>query len=305
MRGIVVSTSPGLTRKSRPLTPQFKAAQDHSLPTVSRVTSCACPFAPRVLAHALARAASTVMRAALVASATAVLLAGPRLAQADDAPAVATPGGAGAELDALLGPQVQHFVDLSAAEISFPGRVQIEVGRLDPRLRLAPCDRVEPYVPTGARLWGRSRIGLRCAQGTTRWNVFLPITVKVMARALTAATALPAGSVLGPADLVEAEFDLAAEPGSVYDEPQSLVGRVLARPVVAGQALRSTQLRPRQWFATGEVVRLIAEGDGYVVGGAGEALGPGVEGQMVRVRTEGGRVVTGTAVAPRLVRLAM
>ena len=34
------------------------------------------------------------------------------------------------------------------------------MGSLDPRLKLAPCNQVEPHLPAGTRLWGRSRIGL-------------------------------------------------------------------------------------------------------------------------------------------------
>ena len=65
-------------------------------------------------------------------------------------------------------------------------RVEVLVGQLDPRLRLAPCERIEPYLPPNTRLWGKSRIGLRCAQGPSHWNVFLPITVKAYGRALVA-----------------------------------------------------------------------------------------------------------------------
>ena len=38
-------------------------------------------------------------------------------------------------------------------------RVEIEVGKLDPRLHLKPCDHLEPFLAPGARLWGRSHIG--------------------------------------------------------------------------------------------------------------------------------------------------
>ncbi len=80
-------------------------------------------------------------------------------------------------------------------------RVEVLVGALDPRLRLAPCEQVEPYLPPGTRLWGQSRIGVRCVQGPTRWNVYLPVTVKVFGPALVATAALPVGSVLKPSDL--------------------------------------------------------------------------------------------------------
>ena len=62
-------------------------------------------------------------------------------------------------------------------------RMEVLVGALDPRLQLAPCAKVEPYMPPGTRLWGKSRLGLRCLAGTTRWNVFMPVTVKAMGRA--------------------------------------------------------------------------------------------------------------------------
>ena len=95
--------------------------------------------------------------------------------------------------------QARQFVLDSAARAD--ARVEVEVGTLDPRLRLAPCEKVEPYVPSGTRLWGRSRIGLRCAQGPTPWNVYLPLVVRVFGPGLTAAAALPAGTVLTAADL--------------------------------------------------------------------------------------------------------
>ncbi len=192
--------------------------------------------------------------------------------------------------------QVRQFaIDTAAA----PGlRLEVEVGALDPRLRLAPCDRVEPYLPTGTRLWGRTRIGLRCAQGVTPWNVYLPLTVKVFGPGLVAVAALPAGTALAAAHLQAGEVDLAggAAPLRVAE---AALGRTLARPLAAGQALHPADLRARQWFAAGDTVQITAVGAGFRVSGEGQALGPGLEGQPARVRTEGGRVVVGVPVAER------
>lgn len=198
--------------------------------------------------------------------------------------------------------QVRQFaLDAGAA----PGlRLEVEVGTLDPRLRLAPCNKVEPYLPTGTRLWGRTRIGLRCAQGATPWNVYLPLTVKVFGRGLTACAPLPAGAPLTLPDLCPGEVDLAGGAAALV-APESAVGRVLARPLAAGQTLRQSDLRARQWFAAGDNVQITAIGPGFRVSGEGQALGPGLEGQAVRVRTEGGRIVTGVAVAERRIELAL
>jgi flagellar basal body P-ring formation protein FlgA len=225
--------------------------------------------------------------------------------------ALACAGAAQAdEVDAPLAQQVRELAlngartGLPAAEGTGP-RVEVSIGNLDPRLHLAPCQHIEPHLPAGARLWGKTRIGLRCTQGPVAWNVYLPVTVKVFAPSLVAASNLPAGTTLGEADLREAEVDLAAESGTAVAKSTLAVGRVLARPLSAGQALRQTDLKSRQWFAAGDMVSVVAVGQGYSVAGEGQALTPGVEGQAVRVRTENGRVISGQAVAERRVEIPL
>lgn len=210
-------------------------------------------------------------------------------------------------LEAELARQARQLVDAGTATARAPGieRVEVEIGRLDPRLNLAPCESIQAYLPKGTRLLGRSHVGLRCERGTVRWNVYLPVTVRVWTQALVATSALPAGSEIDPTRLALAPVDLGAERGMVYGDLASLAGRSLLRPVAAGQAVRSTVLRPRQWFAAGETVRILASGGGFSVRASGEALSPGIEGRAVRVRTEGGRVVTGLPVADQTVEVAL
>ncbi len=184
-------------------------------------------------------------------------------------------------------------------------RIEVSVGQLDPRLHLAPCQRIEPYLPDGMRLWGKSRIGLRCALGAVKWNVFLPVTVKAFGNALVATSASAAGSMLGAADVTLAEVDLAEEASAPVLDADRAVGRVLARALRPGQSVRQSHLKPRQYFSAGETVALVALGAGFSVEGEGQALGNGVEGQPVRVRTESGRVVTGQAVGGRRVEVAL
>ena len=217
-------------------------------------------------------------------------------ARAGDAPA----------LDAALERQVR---DLALAGSAHAGggiaRVEVQVGTLDARLRLAPCERIEPYLPAGTRLWGRTRIGLRCTQGVSHWNVFLPVTVKVYGTALVAATPLAAGAVVGSADIARAEVDLAEDSSTAMTDAQLVIGRTLVRALNTGQGLRQSGLRPRQWFAAGDTVKLLAQGDGFSVAGEGQALTPGIEGQSVRVKTESGRVLTGMPVGERRVELLL
>ena len=223
-------------------------------------------------------------------------------AQAQNAPPGEPPSG----LDAGLEQQVRQLaLESTHPEEAARVRVEVVVGQLDPRLRLAPCQRVDPYVPDGMRLWGKSRIGLRCTQGTVKWNVYLPITVKVWGTALVATNGGIVGTVLTPEDLTPAEVDLAEDTSVAVANPELAVGRVLARPLKPGQSLRVSHLKVRQFFSAGETVSVIAQGDGFSVASEGQALNNGYEGQAVRVRTEGGRVVTGQAVGEHRVEMSL
>ncbi|MCO5123115.1 MAG: flagellar basal body P-ring formation chaperone FlgA [Rhizobacter sp.] len=232
-----------------------------------------------------------------------IAVAGPAGATGTTAPSTAAAPAAddtAASLGAAISQQVRQFALEGGA---LPGmRLEVEVGKLDPRLRLAHCDRIEPYLPTGARLWGRTRIGLRCTQGVTPWNVYLPLTVNVFGPGITSAAALPAGAVLTAADLQTAEVNL-AERGAAIVRLDDAVGRTLARPLTPGQSVRATDLRRRQWFAAGETVQISAIGPGFRVSSEGQALGPGLEGQAARVRTESGRIVVGQPVAERRIEI--
>ena len=202
--------------------------------------------------------------------------------------------------------RIQTLGDQAAAGLA-PGtlRVQIEPGRLDPRLRLAPCERIEPYLPPGVRVWGRSRVGLRCVQGPTPWNVYLPVTVKVFAPAWVLNAPLSAGSVLEAAQLQQAEVDWAAAATPPMADAGKLVGRQLSRALPAGAPVRVADLRQRQWFAAGDTVQLVARGQGFSVSGEAQAMGPGIEGQPVRVRIDNGRVLSGLAVGQNRVEVQL
>lgn len=184
-------------------------------------------------------------------------------------------------------------------------RVEVAVGELDSRIKLAPCTRMEPYLPPGLKPWGRTRLGIRCVEGPTRWNVFLPVTVRVFGLALTAATPLAAGTVVSESHLKLAEVDLAEQPTAALVAPADAVGRALTRSLPAGEALRSGHLRPKQWFAAGDTVKVLAVGRGFSVSSEGMALAPGLEGRPVRVRAANGRILTGMARAAHLVEVRL
>jgi len=186
-----------------------------------------------------------------------------------------------------------------------PLRVEVSVGEPDSRLRLAPCAAVEPFAPVGTRLWGRTRVGLRCADGAARWNITLPATVTVFGPAWVLRNPVAMGTTLTPADVVRSEADWTQESAAVLTDAAAWSGQTATRILVAGQTLRQGMVRPAQAFAAGTQVRVLAQGPGFQVAGEGQALTAGVVGQSARVRMDNGRVTSGTVLDVRTILVAL
>lgn len=238
--------------------------------------------------RALARAAAC---AALAAGAS---LAGPAFAQN-------APDGA-----AQLSQIGQRFADEAlqqgmAGAGALPLRMEVQMGQLDSRLRLAACAKVEPYLPTGSRLWGRTRLGLRCVQGSVHWNVFLPITVRAYGPAWVAQGNIPMGTTLSAADVASSEVDWAEDNAPVFANAQDFIGMVTTRALASGQALRQNMVRSPALFSAGAPVQVMVDGGGFSVTASGKAMTAAGQGQQVRVRMDNGRLVTGTVNAQGVV----
>ncbi len=184
-------------------------------------------------------------------------------------------------------------------------RVEVALGQLDRRLALAACNRIEPFVPAGSPPWGATRIGLRCADGSVGWKVTLPAKVQMVVSGVVAPAGLAAGQTIAAAQLALGEVDAAARTDAVLADPAQAVGRVAARTVSAGEALRRGDLRNRQWFAAGEMVRIVASGAAWTVSAEGRAIGAGIEGQPVSARTATGQTVTGWATGDHRLELPL
>jgi flagella basal body P-ring formation protein FlgA len=242
-----------------------------------------------------------VVRPAAWLVVAAACLAAALPARAQVQPASDEPVKLDAATEKWLGDAVARAQEVAGA----PLRMEVSVGSLDSRLRLQPCAKVEPHMPVGTRLWGKTRLGLRCVDGNARWNVFLPITIKAFGPAWVLRDNVLPGQTLTEADAVEAEADWAAENSPVLADPRQWVGQAASRALVAGQPLRQSMVRAAQVFGAGTQVRVTAQGPGFQIASSGQALTAGVMGQSVRVRLDNGRIASGTVVDARTVQMDM
>ncbi len=207
----------------------------------------------------------------------------------------------------LLYANAQAWLDRTLADnaASLPLRMEVTVGELDSRLRLATCDHVEPYVPPNTRLWGKTRLGLRCLQGSSKWNVFLPITVKAFGPAWVIKGSVPQGVTLAQADAMPVEVDWAELNSPIVANLADWIGQTATRTLSTGQALRQDMVKAAQVFQAGAQVRVLARGVGFEISTSGQAVSGGVLGQSARVRMDNGRVMSGLVLDNRTVRLEL
>ncbi|MGU3778191.1 flagellar basal body P-ring formation chaperone FlgA [Burkholderia metallica] len=171
-----------------------------------------------------------------------------------------------------------------------PGKTTATVTTAFPR-GLVSCTTLEPFLPTGARLWGRTTVGVRCA-GERPWTVYLQAKVAVQATYYVAARQIAPGEPLSAADLVARDGDLTVLPLAVITDPAQAIGATALARISAGLPLRQDLLKSAASVSAGQTVRVVAAGPGFTISAEGSALANAAPGQSVRVRMAAGQIVT-------------
>jgi flagella basal body P-ring formation protein FlgA len=174
------------------------------------------------------------------------------------------------------------------------GEVEVSVGEPDPRLNLAPCARMEPFVPPGARLLGRTSLGVRCVEGAN-WVVYVPVQIRLFVDAWVAARPIPRGQRIGPEDVRLDRVDVAPLHGNALLPDMPLIGQTALRALNPGEPVRRDALRAPRVVQPGDAVQVIAVGTGFAAQTPGKALTSAVEGQTAQVALPGGKVLAGIA----------
>ncbi len=206
----------------------------------------------------------------------------------------ASAGTPGAELQdtRLLRSQAADWIEQQAGA-AFPGTsAQVQVGRIDPRLRLAECAQPEFFLPAGARLWGGGSVGVRCS-APADWRLYLTYRIQLTGPALVARHPLPARQALSADDVSVALLEYGANPAAYLQTLPS--GALIKRPIPAGQAILLESLAMPTVIQAGRKVRIHVTGASFTIAQEGIALNSAKAGEVVRIKTSSGRIVQGMA----------
>lgn len=191
---------------------------------------------------------------------------------------------------------------LQVQTAGLPGKVTI---RLEGRgtSALPACDNPEVFLPPGASPWGRVSVGVRC-QTERPWMRYVQAHVAVEGSYFVAARAIDAGRPLAAGDYSERTGDLSRLPRSVITSAAELAGVVASNRIAPGAPLRKELVRGVTVIQQGQAVKVVAQGQGFVVSTDAKALSGATVGAVVQAKTQDGRLVSGIADMQGQIQLA-
>ena len=180
---------------------------------------------------------------------------------------------------------------LQQQTVGLPGKIAISVRPTFPR-GLAACTTLEPFMPTGARLWGRTTVGVRCA-GAKPWTLYLQAQISIESTYYLAARQIEAGTVVTAQDLLARDGDLSNLPRAIITDPSQAVGSTALTRISAGMPLRQDLLKSASAVSIGQTVRVVAQGQDFTISSEGSVMNNASPGQQVRVKMAGGQIISG------------
>ncbi|SHM49890.1 flagella basal body P-ring formation protein FlgA [Duganella sacchari] len=208
---------------------------------------------------------------------------------------------AGRQDVAVIKRTVEQFLQVQAGGL--PGEVTVTVGAIDPRMSLAACPDPQAFFMPGARAWGKTTVGVRCATPST-WTVYIQANVMVVGEYLAAAAPLVQGQPIDANQLTTLKGDLTMLPPGIATDASQVVGRSAMVSLPPGTPLRLDTLRSKPVVQSGQLVRLVSSGNGFSVSAEGRAMSTAGDGQVVQVKTGNGQQITGIAKSGGLVEVA-
>ena len=186
-------------------------------------------------------------------------------------------------------PVIEQFLVSQTAGL--PGRVRISI---DTPLSgdLPPCDALEPFLPSGSRLWGRVSVGVRC-NASQPWTRYVQAYIAVIGTYHVATRQIEAGQILFPADTAAREADLTTLPASVIVDSTQLGGMVALNRITLGAPIRRELLRGMSIVQQGQTIKVATRGPGFVVSTEGKAMTSAATGALLQVKIQGGQLISG------------
>lgn len=178
--------------------------------------------------------------------------------------------------------QTQHLPTLQQR---YPdGQFAINVGRLDPRLKLAECNEPMQFKLHGARRdYGHLTVRARC-EGEKPWTIYVSANVDVQTAVVVASRPLQRGDIVNASMVELQQRSLNGLGQHFYQTLGDVLGKQVIHSTSGQRVLRGNMLDEAMAIKRGDKVIIVARSDALAVKMNGTALADGQKGEQIRVR---------------------
>ena len=182
-------------------------------------------------------------------------------------------------------------------------RIDISVGNLDKRLRLASCvDAVEFINQDQTGMGGNLSVKAQCNNGKL-WSVHVPVQVTIYREIAVAGRDIMRGEVINHSHIANNLVNVSSIRQEFLPEAQTVVGKEAKRNISRGEPFRTALLDAPTAVKRGELVALESLAGSIKVSSTGTAMADGRVGQKIRVRNNSSeRVISGVVISHGVVQ---
>jgi len=159
-------------------------------------------------------------------------------------------------------------------------QLKIQVGTIDPRLRLEKCPVRVLFEFTHNSSRPSNTIKASCPEADN-WSIYVPIRVSRFKEIIVASQMIPKGKRLNANMLTKKWVDISQVHGQTFNEISPMLGATTKRSLQMGQIVSSAMFCV---ICQGDSVDIIAGNNSFQVRMSGEAITDGQYGDRIRVR---------------------
>lgn len=182
---------------------------------------------------------------------------------------------------------------------------EVQVTRLDRRLKLPPCEDSPMAENRGSsRFIGAIVVLVSCQK--SGWRIHVPVTIRLFREVLVAAERLSRSTLLSASHVMLSEREVSRIRPNFLNSSADAVGKSLRRSISQGTVITQGMLQEQDLIRRGDSVIIVASKKGLSVRMPGIALMNGTLGNQIKVRNEHSRrIVKGWITAAGEIRVPM
>jgi len=177
------------------------------------------------------------------------------------------------------------------------GRLSINIGQIDERLKLPKCDTpLQIGSSDNSLTFKTTSLSVRCV-GKQSWKIYIPTEIALFVPVVTARQHINKGDNLDVNNLEITEQNIAKTSFGYYDDVEAVENLIAKMTLSAGQIISQDKVMMPRAIKRGDRVNIIAKAGAIKITAQGIALSDGIKGDEIAVKNQDSQRVIKAIVA--------